>query len=304
MSENSAIKYFKLYISLILILTLSTSVFAQDDEEIINIDSQLVVLNASITDKNGEPAFELKKNQFEVFEDGTKQEVAFFNTQKTPYAAVILIDTSGSMEQRVSLARAAAIQFLNGIRPDDSVAIYNFDSKVELVQDFSNLRDLMPKVFDLKAYGWTALNDAIYTAAQKLKVRKEKRRAIIVLSDGADTRSGRSFNKALDAASDANATIYTVDMSGIITSGKSRIQNQGALKKFSKKTGGRFVSTPGGREMREAFKNIVDELGTQYTLGYYPSNTKKDGKWRKVQLKLSNESLVIRTREGYKAPQN
>ncbi len=284
-----------------LFLNFNSSLFAQDDD-VISIESQLVVLNAAITNEKGEPAFALDKNQFKIFEDGKKQEIAFFETQKTPYAAVILIDTSGSMEQRVSLARSAAIKFLDGIRPDDNVAIYNFDSKVNLVQDFSNLRDLIPRIFDLKASGFTVLNDAIFQASNELMKRREKRRAIIVLSDGADTRSKISSAKALDAASSANATIYTVDMSSIEFGGQTRMQNQGALKKFANKTGGRFISTPGGSEMREAFENIVKELGTQYTLGYYPSNIEKDGKWRKIELRLSDESLEVRTREGYKAP--
>ncbi|MGI8668601.1 MAG: VWA domain-containing protein [Aridibacter sp.] len=278
--------------------------FAQDDGEIINIDSSLVILNAAITNSKDEPEFNLKRSQFEIYEDGNKQEISVFETQKTPYAAIILIDTSGSMEQRVSLARSAAINFLDGIRPDDNVAIYNFDSKVKLVQKFSNLRDLFPQVFDLKASGMTVLNDAVYAAAKELEKRPEKRRAIIVLSDGADTRSGHSSNKALNAALDANATIYTVDMSGINLGGNSRIQNQGVLKKFANRTGGRFISTPGGTEMREAFKNIVEELGSQYTLGYYPTNTKKDGKWRKIELKITDKKLNIRTREGYEAPKN
>ena len=103
----------------------------------------------------------------------------------------------------------------------------------------------------------TVLNDAVYEAAQALKGRKEKRKAIIVLSDGADTRSGRSASKALKAALATNATIYTVDMSALNTGGKRRMQNQGALKRFAKKSGGRFIKTPGGVAMRKAFESIV-----------------------------------------------
>lgn len=93
-------------------------------------------------------------------------------------------------------------------------------------------------------------------------------------------------------------------MSTINTGGKQRMQNQGVLKTFAKKTGGRFIKTPGGVEMREAFGHIVKELGVQYTIGYYPQNTKKDGKWRDIELKVLNESLEIRTREGYHAQNN
>jgi len=284
----------------LILLTLQLTVISQKkDEDIIKVDSTLVVLNATITDGNDRPVHGLLKNQFEIFEDDSRQVIEFFEPQKTPFAAVILIDTSGSMEQRVSLARSAAIKFLAGMRGEDKVAIYNFDSKVRLVQDFSNLRDLIPQIYDLKANGWTVLNDAIYKAAKRLENRGEKRRAIVVLSDGADTKSGRSSKKALKAALKANATIYTVDMSALNSGGKRRMQNRAVLKNFAKKTGGKFVKTPGGVAMRDAFENIVEELGIQYTLGYYPSNTKKDGKWRKIELRTSAKNLKIRTREGY-----
>lgn len=294
--------FFTLLFGTVFAFQISVSAQIENDDEVINVDSSLVVLNATITDKNGDSVNGLNRQNFEIFEDGVMQDVAFFEAQKTPFAAIILIDTSGSMEMRVSMARAATIKFLAGLRAEDQAAIYKFDSKVSMVQDFSNLRDLTPQVFNLKAFGWTVLNDAVYKAAKKLEQRTEKRKAIIVLSDGADTRSGRSSNKALKAALKADAIIYTVDMSAINTGGKPRMQNQGVLKKFAGKTGGKFIKTPGGVEMRKAFETIVKELGVQYTIGYYPENTKKDGKWRKVELRVPEKDYKIRTREGYNAP--
>ncbi len=303
---NSIYKYkSQLFFCLILLLFSTQTIFSQDkDEDEINIDSSVVILNATITDTKGNNVNGLKESQFEIYEDGIKQEIAFFESSETPFAAVILIDTSGSMEMRVSLARSATITFLSGLRGDDNAAIYNFDSKVSLVQDFSNLRDLKPQVYDLKANGWTVLNDAIFEASQELEKRQEKRKAIIVLSDGADTKSSRSSSKALKAALQANATIYTVDMSAINTGGKERMQNRGVLKNYAEKTGGKFLETQGGIEMRDAFDKIVRELGVQYTIGYYPKNNKKDGKWRAIDLKVPNQDLQIRTREGYNAPKN
>lgn len=300
-SNNKSVQFCILFT----LFAIYSPTFSQEkDEDIIDIDSSVVILNATITNENGDSIKNLTKEQFEIFEDGKKQKIAFFETQETPFAAVILIDTSGSMEMRVSMARSATIKFLDGIRSEDNVAVYNFDSKVSLVQDFSNLRDLTPQVFNLRAKGWTVLNDAVYESAKVLEKRKEKRKAIVVLSDGADTRSGRSVDKALKAALKTNATIYTVDMSGINSGSKLRRQNQSVLKKFAKKTGGKFVKTPGGVQMRQAFENIVKDLGVQYTLGYYPQNNKKDGKWRKIELKIPNQNFYIRTREGYNAPKN
>lgn len=300
-NKLNSLRFVLFFFLLLLIIAFSSfTTLAQDENELI-IDSPLVVLNATITDDKGISVSGLKQNEFRVLEDGKEQKIEFFESQKTPFAAVILIDTSGSMEQRMAMATSAAINFLDGLRFDDKVAIYNFDSKVSMVQDFSNLRDIAPKVFDLKARGMTVLNDGIYEAAKLLSNRPEKRRAIIVLSDGADTQSGRSATKALKAALQAEATIYTVDMSGITDSGKNRMQNQSVLKNFAKKSGGKFVETPGGVQLREAFKNIVDELGNQYTFGYQPTNAGNDGKWREIEVKIKRPNLQIRTRDGYYA---
>ena len=277
-------------------------VFAQDgDDEVVKVDSSAVVLNATITDGKGAAVGGLKQSQFKVFEDGVEQKIDFFEAEETPFAAVILLDTSGSMEQRVSMARSAAITFLDGLRGSDAAAIYNFDSKVALVQDFSDSRDMPPAAFELKAKGMTVLNDAVFKAAAELSKRPEKRRAIIVLSDGADTMSKHSADKALKAALAANAVVYTVDMSSAEDDARERARGQGALKNFAEKSGGLYISTPGGASMRAAFKNIVQELGAQYTLSYLPSNLKKDGKWRAIELKVARSGLTIRTRKGYNA---
>lgn len=293
----------RLLSTVLFIFTLCAFLTAQDDE-VLTVDSSIVVMNATITDTGGKPVFGLKQGQFKIFEDGVEQEIAFFQAEETPFAAVILLDTSGSMEERVTMARAAAINFLGGLRPVDVAAVYNFDRKVSLVQDFTNSRDISQEAYDLKARGMTVLNDAIYKAAVELGKRPEKRKAIVVLSDGADTQSGHSADKALKAALAANAMIYTIDMAPIGSNDGARQKSQMALRNFAEKSGGTFVPTPGGAALRDAFGKIVDELGTQYTLGYQPSNTKKDGKWRALELRVAKSNLYIRTRKGYNAPKN
>lgn len=287
--------------ALLLTLSISFPTLAQNDDDVVTVDSSIVVVNATIKDTAGNHVAGLRKDQFSIFENGVEQEINFFAAEETPFAAVILLDTSGSMEQRVTLARSAAIKFLDGIRDTDNAEIYRFDSKVSLVQKFSNSRDVNERLFDLKADGMTALNDAVFQAAKDLGDRPEKRRAIIVLSDGMDTFSRRSADKALKAALAVNASIYTVDMSAIETTGKQRAQNQGVLRNFAEKTGGMFIATPGGVAMRDAFRKIVEELGVQYTLAYQPKNPTKDGKWRAIEIRVARPNLTIRTRKGYHA---
>jgi len=280
----------------------STLALAQDDDTILSVDSSIVLLNAAMADGSGKFPAGLTQKQFTVFEDGIEQPITFFQAEQTPFAAVILLDTSGSMESRVSMARGSAIKFIDGLRGEDSVAIYKFDSKVEMVQDFSGGRYMNDAFFDLRADGMTVLNDAIFKAAELLSNRPEKRRAIIVLSDGEDTMSKKSSDKALKAAIAANATIYTIDMAPVDTKGKPRLQSIGALKNFAEKSGGTFVSTSGGPAMRDAFKRIVEELGNQYTIAYEPKVHKKDGKFHSIEIRVAIPNLKIRTRKGYNSP--
>lgn len=291
------------FVGIIAALLPSLTIHAQTaDDDVIKVDSTIVLVNTTVTDASGKAATGLTQKQFTVFEDGIEQPIVNFAAETTPFAAVILMDTSGSMETRVSMARSAAIRFLSGLRSDDYTAIYNFDSKVKLVQDFSNSRDITESVFDLKADGMTVLNDAIYKAATILSHRPEKRRAIIVLSDGADTQSAKSADAAYKAALAVNATIYTIDMSSPDDHGVERVQSQGALKMFAQKSGGTFVASPGGPAMREAFTRIVEELGNQYTISYEPRNIKNDGKFHTIEVRIARPNLTIRTRKGYFAP--
>jgi VWFA-related protein len=273
-----------------------------DGDEVMRVDSSIVVMNATIRDAQNRPVEGLKQSDFKVFEDGVQQQISSVESQDAPFAAVILFDTSGSMEPRISIARSAAINFLDGLRADDVTAIYKFDTQVNLVQDFSDSRDVSDKIFDLKAKGMTVLNDAIFKAAADLQKRSEPRKAIIVISDGADTYSSHSADKALKVALAANVTIYTVDMSTLEAGGAAeRSQNQAVLRNFAERSGGTFVSTDSGKAMRDALKGIVDELQIQYTISYSPAAPKHDGKWHALELRVTRPNLSIRTRQGYNA---
>ncbi|HEV8429740.1 MAG TPA: VWA domain-containing protein [Pyrinomonadaceae bacterium] len=287
-----------------LLLTNVVVVVAQDDD-VIRTNTDLVVLNVTVTDKAGQYVKALKAADFKVYEDGVevkKDMIAGFSLQESPYAAVVLLDSSGSMEARFSLARSAAIRFLDGLRPEDVAAVYRFDSKVERVQEFSGGRDLAPTAYAIRAKGMTTLNDAIVEAAKTLADRPEARKAIIVLSDGMDTFSKASSDKAVESALAVGASIYAVDMSSLEVAGSGKRESAMSLKGFAEKTGGRFIATPGGQAMRDAFTGIAEELGHQYTISYHPLNQKRDGKWRTLEVKVQREDLMVRTRKGYRGP--
>jgi VWFA-related protein len=291
---------------LLAVVCINAVVVVAQDDDVIRTNTDLVVLNVTVTDKTGQYAKGLKASDFKVYEDGVEVQpnmMASFSLQESPYAAVVLLDSSGSMEARFSLARSAAIRFLDGLRPEDVAAVYRFDTKVERVQEFSGGRDLAPIAYAIHAKGMTTLNDAIVEASKTLAERPEVRKAIVVLSDGMDTFSKATGEKAVESALAVGASIYAVDMSSLEVAGTSGRQSALSLKSFAEKTGGRFVSTPGGPALRDAFTGIADELGHQYTISYRPMNKKRDGKWRTLEVKLvGHDDLTVRTRKGYRAP--
>ena len=290
---------------LLAILCVSALTVVAQDDDVVRVNTELVVLNLTVTDHEGHYVKALKKSDFKIYEGGVEVQpdmIASFTLHESPYAAVVLLDSSGSMEERFSLARSAAIRFLDGLRPEDVAAVYRFDSKVERVQEFSGGRDLAPTAYAIRAKGMTTLNDAIVEASKTLANRPEQRKAIVILSDGMDTYSKASSGKALESALAIGATIYAVDMSALDVGGSAKHQSAASLKEFAEKTGGRFVSTPGGPALRDAFSGIAEELGHQYTIAYRPANKKRDGKWRTLEVKLSREDLTVRTRKGYRAP--
>ncbi|MFZ0061711.1 MAG: VWA domain-containing protein [Pyrinomonadaceae bacterium] len=294
----------RLLLVISLALFSSYSARAQDDD-VVRVDTDLVVLNITVLDKDGQYVPGLKLADFKVFEEGREVPVkliASFGAQESPFASVILLDTSGSMESRMSLGRSAAIRFLDGLRREDVAAVYNFDYRVEQVQDFSSARDLAPMAFGLRAKGMTALYDAIIRAAESLSARQEARKAIVILSDGMDTKSKASSGKALDAAMAIGAGIYAVDMSASEVGSTNNQQTAALLKNFAEKSGGRFIATPGGPALRDAFASIAQELGHQYTIAFRPPNQTRDGRWRSLDVKLSRPELTVRTRKGYRAP--
>jgi Ca-activated chloride channel family protein len=290
---------------LIALLLITAVTALPQDDDVVRVNTELVLLNLTVTDKSGQYVKGLKAADFKVYEDGVEVKpelIASFSLQESPYAAVVLLDSSGSMEARFTLARSAAIRFLDGLREEDVAAVYRFDSKVERVQEFSTGRDLAPMAYAIRAKGMTTLNDAIVEAARTLADRPENRKAIVVLSDGMDTFSKATSDKAVETALAVGASIYAVDMSPLQVGSSAGRQGAPQLKSFAEKTGGRFIATPGGQAMRDAFASIADELGKQYTIAYRPLNQKRDGKWRTLEVKLNRDDLEVRTRKGYRAP--
>jgi Ca-activated chloride channel family protein len=274
----------------------------EQGEGVISVDTNLVVLNVTITDAKERYVAGLKADNFKIFEDAVPQRISSFSFEETPFAAAVLIDTSASMDLKLSLARAACSRFVEGIRVGDVVAIYSFGgTKVKRLQDFTESRDVDPSVWEVNADGETPLYDAVVEATEALAKRPERRRAIMILSDGADTKSRATLEEAMRQAMAASVTIYCVDLT---ERGAGRGIGGEVLKNFAAKTGGRFFTTPGGNKLRDAFEQTVEELRNQYTITYETSNEKRDGRWRAIEVRVNQPKLSVRTRQGYHAPKN
>ncbi|MBK9314766.1 MAG: VWA domain-containing protein [Acidobacteria bacterium] len=273
----------------------------EPSEDSISLETNLVVVNVTVTDAEGRYVPGLKIPDFRILEDKKTQEILSFSFEELPFAAAILLDSSGSMEQKLSLERAACANFIDGIRPGDSYSIYSFGgTKVKKLQDFTEFKDVPDSVWDMRADGNTPLYDGIHEAAEALSKRPERRRVILIVSDGADTQSRRSLDEALRKAIAAHVSIYAVDMSdSSVFGGRQRDSGAEVLKSMTARTGGRFFRSPGGITLREAFANTVDELRKQYTMTYSSTNERFDGKWREIEVRVVQPNLGIRTRQGY-----
>ncbi|MBK8316802.1 MAG: VWA domain-containing protein [Acidobacteria bacterium] len=280
---------------------------AGPDDEIISLETNLVVLNVTVTDARAGARERyvsgLQAEDFNVFEDNARQKIESFGFEETPFASAILLDTSASMERKLSLERAACANFVEGIREGDCFAIFSFgNAKVRKLQDFTEIRDIPDAVWDMRADGNTPLYDAIAQASEALAGRRERRRAILIVSDGADTQSRVSLDQALRKALAAHVLVYSVDMSDASVYGSAgRDSGAEVLKSLAVKTGARFFKSPGGSQLREAFSSTVEELRHQYTITYESTNDRQDGKWRAVSVKVKDPLLNLRTRQGYYA---
>lgn len=271
---------------------------AKSAEDTLGVETSLVVVNVTIRDRNRLYVPGLTARNFTILEERVRQEIISFEHEVNPFTGAILLDASGSMESKLSLVRSACASFVDRLGEGDSFAIYSFgDSKVRLLQDFTEIRDIPDAVWDLRAKGMTTLYDAIVTAAGALNLRPERRRAILIVSDGADTQSQASLDQAIRRAVEAQVVVYAVDLSA--GAGDSVRSGAGVLRALTAKTGGRFFTSPGGSRLREAFDQTIDELRHQYTLTYSPVNDRRDGRWRAIEVRVDRPDLDIRTREGY-----
>ncbi|MFN7948740.1 MAG: VWA domain-containing protein [Blastocatellales bacterium] len=297
------------------------------DDDTIRIDTDLVTLTTTVVNERGRYVANLKQRDFAIYEDGVKQEVAYFNTgDKVPISLGVLFDTSGSMVDKIEGVRDAVEHFVKSVAPGDEIFLIRFSNDAELVQDFTDDRRRILRAIDrLNPRGSTALYDAILMGLQRVVDGKHNRRALMLVTDGNDTSSSVSLETTLNLARKSEVIIYALgighgergsfghsghDRGGIIFGRQIKDEvDMNVLRQFAETTGGEAFhlenAHAGKRDLvDEAAAQVAAELKQQYLLGYYPSNTRKDGAFRQIKVELADKSLRVRTKRGYYAPRD
>jgi VWFA-related protein len=291
----------------------------QKQDQAIKSQVTLVNLFATVRDKNKRVVTGLKQADFKISEDNQDQKIAFFSQEVAlPITMALLLDTSGSEQDNLGAIQEAGSSFLRRIlRKGDEALVMSFDSDVDLLSDFTDDRAQLdraihrsrinipsggsiggnPGPVGSRQITGTALYDAIYLACSEKLTSEAGRKAIVIVTDAQDEGSKVRLEEAIEAAQRTDTVIHILLVVDPRYGGNTSVAH-----KLAEETGGRMISVRSEKKLMEAFDEISEELRNQYTLGYYPSNSARDGKFRKVRVETVNHDLKVLARRGYYAP--
>lgn len=302
----------------LLVLTLAAVVPIEAQQPTFRAGIELVNLGVTVTDRKGNFITDLAAEDFEVVEDGRKQALRVFvrgdktfglmGSGETPGDPArqelhigLLFDTSGSMSEDLKLSRSAAIKFLNMLPDADDMTLVDFDTEVRIAKypqpDFPRL---VERIRNRKPDGWTALYDALGVYLDGAH-DDDGRKILVLYTDGGDTRSQVSFSEVMTFVRAADVTVYAI---GLLEHQSSSVkaEQRMRLQQITEATGGQAFFPYSMKEVDSAYEKILAQIRAQYSLGYLSSNTKTDGQWRKVDVRLKRSDLRIQSRKGYFAP--
>ena len=277
------------------------------DQQTISIEVNLVPITVSVADRKGKFVTNLKKEDFKVFEDDKIQTITNFSSESNlPLTIALLVDTSGSIRDKLRFEEEAAIEFFYSTlqRGKDKALVISFDSGVDLLQDFTDDPEkLADKIRKIRAGGGTSLYDAIYLAVNQKLAGQDGRRVVILITDGDDNSSRVSMTETLEAAQRNEVTMYAISTNSTAFFG-SKEQERGdkTLKRLAEETGGKAFFPLKIQDLASSFLDIHDELRSQYQIGYRPTNAKQDGTFRRIRVDLADKRYKTRARSGYYMP--
>ena len=359
------------FLLLLIVLCLIASTIAQaqqerDQDDTIRLKTDLVTVTAVVTDRSGHAIKSLKVEDFEVFEDGTRQKIASFAATKEPFTVMLLLDISGSTRDEISLMKRAAKHFLDELRDEDRVGVIVFSREIELIARLDDSIDNAelaiermgaPEAengFRFSAKTGTSFYDALQRAVEDTSFKKaEGRKAIVCMSDGVDSTSRARYNDVAPMVERAEASAYFLELNtlepmiegltkprndpGYINFSQSQVdryydeRDPGSLdrniprklispeacreiatglyeiarrdlRQLSSRTGGRVYPVSALTDLSAIYKQVADDLRTQYSISYYSTNEARDGRWRSIRVDVQRPDANVRARSGYWAP--
>jgi VWFA-related protein len=271
----------------------------------LRVDTNLVLVPVSVNDPLSRPVSGLEKEHFRLFEDKVEQTITHFAMDDEPIAAGLVFDTSGSMGNKLSRSRMAAAEFFKIANPDDEFFLVEFDNSPRLVVPLtSNTGEIQSKLAFSRSGGSTALLDAVYMAMHEMKKSKKNKKALLIISDGGDNHSRYTVGEVKNTVIEADVLIYAI---GVFGGGISAEEAGGPalLSHLAEQTGGRLLYA-NARELPDVAQKIGIELRNRYVLGYTPKNQERDGKYRRIEVKViaprGLPKLRAHWRLGYYAP--
>ncbi len=263
-------------------------------QKALKVDVELVMVNVSVTDSENRPVMNLEPENFQIFEDKVEQQIRYFSSEAAPVSLGIVFDISHSMERKLSFAKDAALRFLQTGTPDDEYFLVEFSTHARVAEGFTtDIRRLRDRLTLTPAEGATALYDAVYLGLSKLKSGQNPKKALLLITDGEDNHSRYSRADIREVVRESDAQIYVLDL------GRALIGD------LAEMTGGHSYHI-NVTDLEDTCERIAVEMKNQYVLGYESTNGNRDGKFRKIRLKVTPPAglsrLSVRSRDGYFAP--
>jgi Ca-activated chloride channel family protein len=273
----------------------------------LKVDVDLVLVTVTVTDPMNRLVTGLDRENFEVFEEKQRQEVRHFSSEDAPLSMGVIFDISGSMNNKIERAREAVVEFFKTANPRDEFFIITFADRPELLADFTkSIEDIQGKLVYTIPKGRTALLDAVYLGVNKMRDAEHSKKALLIISDGGDNRSRYTDSEIKSMVKEADVQIYAIGVFDPNPATPEEQRGPSMLSEITDVTGGRTFTISNPNELADVATKIGIELRNQYVLGYRPKNAARDGKWRKIKVKLSPPKglppLNVYAKTGYYAP--
>jgi Ca-activated chloride channel family protein len=290
-----------------------------DEGSVVRVSTSLITVPAVVMDRNGRYIPNLRKEDFQIYEDGVEQQVAYFASVERPFTVALMLDVSGSTQLQLAQIRAAANTFVSRLRANDRLMAITFDGKINVLTEAEDVSVILRSKLHIPAVtDGTVLYDAVDFAMKRM-ARIPGRKAIVLMTDGVDQNSVATLKSTLNDIGEQDVLIYTVRYNTLpqLPQRLSQIKNEKARKKIqerlmkgyavsepylrtlAEKTGGRFYKADDLSDVGPAFEAITSELGVQYSLGYYPKHSSVAGTERGIKVRVRHPNMVVRARDSY-----